>query len=58
MELLIPEYTDLKLAVVDLDLRITSAESYVDFSSCDYHASIRFGLGDWPHSSSRSLTEN
>jgi LysR family glycine cleavage system transcriptional activator len=46
---LLPRLNDFYQRHPEIDLRFNASRSLVDFTQSDFHAAVRYGLGQWPH---------
>ena len=55
---LLPRLGDFYKKFPEVDLRFNASRELVDFMKSDFHAAVRYGLGDWPGLTSERLLDD
>jgi LysR family glycine cleavage system transcriptional activator len=55
---LLPRLGDFYQKYPDIDLRFNASRELVDFMKADFHAAVRYGLGEWPGLKSERMLDD
>src|SRR5690606_37581592 len=55
---LLPRLGDFYQKHPEVDLRFSASREIVDFMSTDFHAAVRYGRGEWPHTRAEKMLDD
>jgi LysR family glycine cleavage system transcriptional activator len=55
---LLPRLGDFYQKHPEIDLRFNASREIVDFMSTDFHAAVRYGRGEWPHTRAEKMLDD
>jgi LysR family glycine cleavage system transcriptional activator len=55
---LLPRLGDFYQKHPEIDLRFNASRDLVDFMSTDFHAAVRYGRGEWPHTRAEKMLDD
>lgn len=55
---LLPRLGDFYQKHPEVDLRFNASRELIDFMSTDFHAAVRYGRGDWPHTRAEKMLDD